>query len=75
MPTMISLGPYTFLIGIYLYNLYNLIGYVGLTIFDKGSILIIGPGLIKIFNNDLGTQLYPIIMTGSLGALLISPLL
>jgi len=37
--------------------------------------LIIGPGLIKIFNNEIGTQLYPIIMTGSLAALLVSPLL
>lgn len=42
--------------------------------FDKGSTVVVGPGLIKIFGNDVGTQLLSFISSGSLVALIISPL-
>jgi hypothetical protein len=49
--------------------------YLAVSLFDKGSLVIVGPGLVKIFGNDLGTQLLPIVNMGSLIAFVLSPIL
>lgn len=43
-------------------------------VFDKGAIVIIGPGLLKIFGADLGHQLFPMTYLGSMLAFILSPL-
>lgn len=41
--------------------------------FDKASMVIEGPGLVKIFGQDLGTQLLPFINSGALLGLVLAP--
>lgn len=42
--------------------------------FYKGGMVIVGPGLLKIFGSELGHQLLPITFTGSMMAFVLSPL-
>jgi hypothetical protein len=48
---------------------------LAVSIFDKGSLVIVGPGLVKIYGSDLGAQLLPIVNVGALLALIVSPML
>ena len=43
-------------------------------IFDKGALVIIGPGLLKLYGNQMGHQLYPFTHCGVLFAVLASSL-
>ncbi|KAM3142213.1 hypothetical protein pb186bvf_005622 [Paramecium bursaria] len=48
--------------------------YILLMIFDKGALVIIGPGLLKLYGNQMGHQLYPFTHCGVLFAVLGSSL-
>ncbi|KAM3137441.1 hypothetical protein pb186bvf_010414 [Paramecium bursaria] len=50
------------------------IQYLTLSIVTKGAIVILGPGLLKIFGGDVGTQIIPIINIGTLIAFVASPI-
>lgn len=54
-------------------KIWFLIVYVTTMMFDKGALVVIGPGLIKIFGDDLGHQLFPMTYIGSLSAIILGP--
>jgi hypothetical protein len=50
------------------------IAYFIISIFDKGATIVIGPGLVKIFGNTVGTEILALVNSVSLLSLILAPL-